>query len=240
MCVQKRSERCWYRGLDQLTGRSGQRSMNEELKEGAWLEPGLALLRKKVKDNWTEKHRKLLPGRFSWKVGGRKRDCSRLAGRMLVNVKHANWRKAQKGTGCTTVQNGTKSGGQLRRPSESGEQNARTSKKEWKWQRGIVAHPLSESPWNRGNFRMKIWESEKHQSWCLQVEGLRRHVCNRRLSSGYSWKVGEHVVGQWCSRIMMRSWGGCMGCVARWRQNLRSSAPSRGRGWQPSYASSGK
>ena len=29
----------------------------EELREGAWLEPGLALLRKKVKENWTEKHR---------------------------------------------------------------------------------------------------------------------------------------------------------------------------------------
>ena len=33
----------------------------EELKEGAWLEPGLALSRKKVKDEWTEKHR-----RCSW------------------------------------------------------------------------------------------------------------------------------------------------------------------------------
>ena len=29
----------------------------EELKEGAWLEPGRALLREKVKENWTEKHR---------------------------------------------------------------------------------------------------------------------------------------------------------------------------------------
>ena len=29
----------------------------EELKEGAWLEPGLALLRKKVMEGWTEKHR---------------------------------------------------------------------------------------------------------------------------------------------------------------------------------------
>ena len=29
------------------------------------------------------------------------------------------------------------------------EQKARTSKNEWKWQRGIVAHPLSESQWNR-------------------------------------------------------------------------------------------
>ena len=31
----------------------------EELKEGAWLEPGQTLLRKKVKENWTEKHRKV-------------------------------------------------------------------------------------------------------------------------------------------------------------------------------------
>ena len=29
----------------------------EELEEGAWLEPGLALLRQKVKENWSEKHR---------------------------------------------------------------------------------------------------------------------------------------------------------------------------------------
>ena len=29
----------------------------EELKEGAWLEPGLTLLRKKVKEDWTEKLR---------------------------------------------------------------------------------------------------------------------------------------------------------------------------------------
>ena len=28
----------------------------EELNEGAWLEPGLPLFRKKVKENWTEKH----------------------------------------------------------------------------------------------------------------------------------------------------------------------------------------
>ena len=29
----------------------------EELEEGTWREPGLALLRKKVRENWTEKHR---------------------------------------------------------------------------------------------------------------------------------------------------------------------------------------
>ena len=49
------------------------------------------------------------------------------------------------------------------------EQKARTSKKEWKWQRGIVAHPLSESQWNRGSFSMTRWVSEKHKSWGMWV-----------------------------------------------------------------------
>ena len=30
---------------------------NEELKDGAWLELALTLLRKKVREEWTEKHR---------------------------------------------------------------------------------------------------------------------------------------------------------------------------------------
>ena len=34
-------------------------------------------------------------------------------------------------------------------------EQARTSKKEWKWQRGIVVYRLSESQWNRGHFSMR-------------------------------------------------------------------------------------
>ena len=45
---------------------------HEELKEGAWLEPGLALLRQKVKEHWTEKHRYV--ARKIFLEGGRKRD----------------------------------------------------------------------------------------------------------------------------------------------------------------------
>ena len=37
------------------------------------------------------------------------------------------------------------------------EQKAKTSKKEWNWQRGIVVHPLSEGLWNRGHFSMRKW-----------------------------------------------------------------------------------
>ena len=56
------------------------------------------------------------------------------------------------------------------------EQKARTSKYEWKWQRGIVEHPLSESQWNRGHFSMRKWESEKHKSWGWPAEGFKGHV----------------------------------------------------------------
>ena len=79
----------------------------EELKEGAWLEPELALLGKKVKENWTEKHRNVARKIFLEGGWTQKREYSILAGRMLVNVKHANWRKAQRSTGFTTVRNGT-------------------------------------------------------------------------------------------------------------------------------------
>ena len=54
-----------------------------ELKEGAWIEPPLALLRKKAKRVWTEEHHNAAR-KFSWKDDGRKIDHSILAGRMSV------------------------------------------------------------------------------------------------------------------------------------------------------------
>ena len=57
-----------------------------------------------------------------------------------------------------------------------GAKKARTSKKEWTWQRGIVTHPGSESQWNRGLFSMKKWESEKHKSWGMPAEEFEGHV----------------------------------------------------------------
>ena len=55
------------------------------------------------------------------------------------------------------------------------EQTTKTSKKELKWQRGIVTHPLSESQWNRYHFSVKKWKSEKHKNW----EGRGRHDSRR-------------------------------------------------------------
>ena len=109
-----------------------------------------------MKENWTETASQCSHGRFSWKMDGRKRYSSMLlSGRMSVNVKLARRRKEQKSTGSATAQNGTKSDGGFQMLSESWEQKARTSNKEWKRQSGIVEHPLSGSQWNRGDFSMR-------------------------------------------------------------------------------------
>ena len=74
----------------------------EELKEGIWLEPALALLREKTKEDWTEKHRSVVRKLFL--EGG-------WAQQRLL---------AQKNTGSTTAQKGTRSEGRSsqRKPME--------------------------------------------------------------------------------------------------------------------------
>ena len=71
------------------------------------------------------------------------------------------------------------------------EQKARTSKEEWKWQRGIVTRPLSESQWNRGHFSMKKWESEKHRSWRMPAERFKGHVATggSLLGTAGKWRA---------------------------------------------------
>ena len=69
------------------------------------------------------------------------------------------------------------------------EQKARTSK-EWKWQRGIVEHPLSGSQWNRGHFSMRKWESEKHKSRGMPAEGFKGHLATDGSLLGNDGKWG--------------------------------------------------
>ena len=77
------------------------------------------------------------------------------------------------------------------------EQKTKMSKKEWKWQRGIVAHPLSESHWNRGHSSMKKWESEKHKGWSMPAGRLQRPRGHRWLFAREGWKV----VSMWLGRV---------------------------------------
>ena len=89
------------------------------------------------------------------------------------------------------------------------EQKGRTSKKEWKWQRGIVEHPLSGNQWNRGHFSTRKWESQKHKSWGMPAEGL-GHVATdgSLLGTAGKWGACGWAV---CSWIMMERWVRCMG-----------------------------
>ena len=109
------------------------------------------------------------------------------------------------------------------------EPKARTSKKEWKRQRSIVVHPLSECQWNWGHFSMRKWESVKHKSWGMPEEGFKGHVATdgSLLCTAGKWgPCGWSVVQLDYDEKM----GFCMGCTARWRQNMRFSGPSpRGR-----------
>ena len=70
------------------------------------------------------------------------------------------------------------------------EQEARASKNEWMWQRGIVAHPLSESQWNRGHFIMRKWDSEKHKNWGMSAEGFKGHVATDGSLPGRAGRWG--------------------------------------------------
>ena len=84
-----------------------------------------------------------------------------------------------------------------------------------KWQRGTVAHPLSERQWKRGHFSVTKWESKKHRSWEMPV-ALQGPCGHRRLLVSKKVESGELVAGPWCSLIMMKKWDGCVGCMAQW------------------------
>ena len=104
----------------------------EELKEGAWLERGLAPKRKKERENWTEKHR--IVARKIFLEGGwtQKEAYSILAGRISVSVKLSRWRKAQKDTGSTTATEGHAVRRGIQEVFSKWEHKAKTSKKEWR------------------------------------------------------------------------------------------------------------
>ena len=202
----------------------------EELKEGIWLAPALALLRKRIEEGWTDKHRHVgrklvLEGRW---VQKRLFDIGWSNGSMCqVNAKAVTRRKVQKSTGSTIVQEGTKTGAKSQGRAESGNKKARISTKEWKWQRGIVTHPLSESQWNTGHFSVEEWEADNCNSCGPPAEVFQGHVATNGSLRGVAgkWRAcGWSVVQQDNDGEL----GPLHGCMVQWMLNLRSSAPSRG------------
>ena len=84
------------------------------------------------------------------RMDGRKRDCSTLIGRTPVKVKPARKRKETEKHRLYHCPEWYEVRQEIPEVFRKLEQKARTSKKEWKWQRGIVEHPLSRSQWKRG------------------------------------------------------------------------------------------
>ena len=80
---------------------------------------------------------------------------------------------------------------------------ARTSMKEWKWQRGLVALPLSGSQRNRGHFSVTKWSPRSIEAGVCKWRASGAMwpptaLCKERLASE------EHVVGQWYSWTTMK------------------------------------
>ena len=108
----------------------------EELKEGAWLEPGL--LRKKVRENWTEKHRNVARKIFLEGGWTQKKGFSILDGQCQAWQVEEGTEK-QRRYHCPEWR-------AVRRDIPEGfrkwEQKSKTSKKDWKWQRGCSRAPF--------------------------------------------------------------------------------------------------
>ena len=127
----------------------------EELKEGAWLEPGFALLRQKVKDKWTEKHRNVARKTFleggwtqkrvfdvGWSDISQCHACQKEEGTEKHRPYHCpEWYEVRR---------------EILEVFRKLEQKTRTSKEEWKWQRGIVGHHLRWKSWKLQNEDVRV------------------------------------------------------------------------------------
>ena len=112
----------------------------EELKEGIWLEPALALLRKKTKEDWSEKHRNVArklvleggwvqkkPFDIGWSDESECQACHKEKGTEKHRL-YQQWHETRR---------------EIPETFRKWEQKARTSKEEWKWQKGVLSHIFS-------------------------------------------------------------------------------------------------
>ena len=146
---------------------------DEELKEGPWLEPGPALVRKKKEIGL--KSIEMWPGRSFWREVGRKKDYSMLwmVGQQSVSSLPDGGRHRESQALPLSGMARKKAGysGVLQKVGAKGENVEERMKVATRRSR---APSLSESQWNRGHFSVTKWESKKHRSWCMPVEGSTR------------------------------------------------------------------
>ena len=148
----------------------------EELKEGAWLEQALALLRKNVRENWTEKHRHVAKKIFLGRRLDAKKDYSTLDGRKV----HASMsdggrhRKAQALPLSGMARSEARYFGSVQEMGAKGETHRR---KNGFGKEVLLSNTHSvKASGAEEHVRLKMWESEKHPSWCMPAEGFKGHV----------------------------------------------------------------
>ena len=124
----------------------------EELKEGAWLDPIQSMLRRKTHESCTDKHRHVT--RNSVVEGGWVQKRCHDTG--CSDEKKCRGCNKEEGTGCTHCPSRREEvRNQIPEGLDKWEQRAKTSKEDWKWQRGITSNPL----------RVNI-------SWSMPAEGF--------------------------------------------------------------------
>ena len=130
----------------------------------------------------TKEHRS-----WSWKEVGCRKDCTTLAGETKRSVECVTKQKAQRSADCTTARVGRRSDTKSQKKLSKCEQEAKTLKKDWNRQRGITPRPLSEGQWRESHLAVRRWESDKHSSRSIPVEGFRNHVATDGV--GRVWMV---------------------------------------------------
>ena len=150
------------------------------MKEGAWLEPGLALLRKKVMENWRNiflergwTQKRLFD--IGWSDVSQCQACQLEEGTEKHRLHHCpEWYEIKK----------------VGAKGENVEERVEVAKR---YRRA----PSQRKPMNRGHFSTTVWESEKHKSWSMTAEGFKVHVATKYSLCllGYGWKVGSMWLG---------------------------------------------
>ena len=130
----------------------------------------LALLRRRTKEEWAEKHRNVAK-KFGF---GR---------RMGAETTFRYWKGERNYMSSMPQRRGHGEAQAIPLPKQERShttdprdlQKVGAASEEWKWQ-GVMTYPTCESQWKRDHFSVKSWESEKHKSWGLPAEGFQGHV----------------------------------------------------------------
>ena len=167
----------------------------EELKEGIWLEPALALLRRKTKGELTDKHRHVAIKLVLEGGWVQKSLFLPLVGQMTANAKLVTSTEKHRLYYCPGWNDVRR---QIPEVCRKWEQRAGTSKKEW--QSGIVTHLLHERQRNRDHFSLNKREQQK----------ILKAISPRMALFWALQESGENVVGQWRKWTLMQEMYGSM------------------------------